>query len=72
MTPWRLWRPGVGCKHLHKDFDCRFSNSCGAKLDGRIRWGTQMCLTGDLACDLMFLLFAGTARSCISVTTDEI
>jgi len=31
-----------------------------------------MCLTGELAGDLMFLLFAGTARSCISVTTDEI
>ena len=72
MSPWRLWRPGVGCKQLRKDFDCRFFNSGGARLGGRIRWGTQMRLTGELACDLMFLLFAGTARSSISVTTDEI
>jgi hypothetical protein len=72
VSPWRLWRPGVGCKQLRKDFDCRFSNSGGVRLDGRIRWGTQMRLSGELACDLMFLLFAGTARSCISVTTDEI
>ena len=28
------------------------------QLGGRIRWGTQMRLTGELACDLMFLLFA--------------
>jgi hypothetical protein len=42
------------------------------QLGGRIRWGTQMRLTGELACDLMCLLFAGTARSSISVTTDEI
>jgi hypothetical protein len=43
------------------------------QLGGRIRWDTQMRLTGELACDLMCLLFAGTAHSsCISVTTDEI
>jgi len=54
VSPWRLWRPGVGCRHLRKDFDCRFSNSCGARADGCIRWGTQMRLTGEL----MFLLFA--------------
>jgi hypothetical protein len=56
VSPWRLWRPGVGCRHLRKVFDCRFSNSCGARADGRIRWGTQMRLTGEL----MFLLFAAS------------
>jgi hypothetical protein len=30
-----------------------------------------MCRTGELARDLMFLLFAGTARSSIGVGTDE-
>ena len=82
MSPWRLWPPGVGCAHLRKLrlplLKLLRRQDQGAKTDGRIRWGIQMRLTGEL----MFLLFAalfaagnggvGTARCAIGVGTDEI
>jgi cytochrome o ubiquinol oxidase subunit II len=46
---------------LREDFDCRWTNSCGASVDGHVRWGTQMRLAEEFAYGLIFMRRAARA-----------